>query len=191
MVGFVVSRTVMVCTQLDVLPHSSVAVHLLEITLVPPQPLVRVSLKRIVTNPPQPSWAVARPVAFGLVSPGHSTTTFVGQRMVGALVSRTVMVCTQLALLPHWSVAVQVRAMTLLPPQPLVTSSVKPIVNGPPQPSCAVATPVTLVRVSAGHSNTRFVGQLTIGGVVSLTSTSAVQALEQPLLVTFKFRVKL
>src|SRR6185369_2873184 len=89
MVGLVVSRTVIVCTQLALLPHSSVAVHVLKITLVPPQPLVKVSLKRIVTRPPQPSWAVATPVAAGLVSPGHSTTRFVGQAMVGFVVSRT------------------------------------------------------------------------------------------------------
>ena len=41
----------------------------------------------------------------------QSTVASGGQVMVGAAVSLTVMVCTQLAELPQASVAVQVRAM--------------------------------------------------------------------------------
>jgi hypothetical protein len=37
------------------------------------------------------------------------------------------------------------------------------------QPSCEVATPVTFVVVTAGHSKTRFGGGVTVGGVVSRT----------------------
>ena len=43
--------------------------------------------------------------------------------MFGGVVSRTVIVCTALVLLPHWSVAVQVRAMTFVGPQFVVTTS--------------------------------------------------------------------
>ena len=42
--GGVVSRTVMVCSRLVALPHSSVAVQSRETTLVPPQPLLMLSL---------------------------------------------------------------------------------------------------------------------------------------------------
>ena len=42
--GGVVSRTVMVCSRLVALPHASVAVQSRETTLVPPQPLLMLSL---------------------------------------------------------------------------------------------------------------------------------------------------
>src|SRR5438067_1956478 len=99
---------------------------------------------------------------------GHSKTTLVGQIMEGGVVSRTVMVWTQLLLLPQVSVAVQVRQRVRVPPQLLLTESLKLIVTEP-QPSVAVAAPVALVLVLAGHSRTRLVGQMIEGGVVSLT----------------------
>ncbi len=71
----------------------------------------------------QPSVAVATPVTFVRVSPGHWSTRFAGSLNAGGVVSRTVMVCAQLALLPQASVAVQVRVMTPLPPQILLTES--------------------------------------------------------------------
>src|SRR2546423_713683 len=113
--GGVVSRTVMVWMQLRLLPHSSVAVHVRATTLVAPHLLVNESLKRTMTEL-QPSWAVATPVALVLVSAGHSSTRFGGQVMTGGVVSRTVMVWMQLLLLPQASVAVHVRATTLVPP---------------------------------------------------------------------------
>jgi hypothetical protein len=91
---------------------------------------------------------------------------FVGVVRLGLVVSRIVMVCTQNALLPHWSVAVQVRAMTLLPPHVLLTTSLKTTLTEP-QPSCALATPVILVVGRAGHSSTILLGQVIVGGVVS------------------------
>ncbi len=72
---------------------------------------------------PQPSEAVATPVTSVVGEAGHSRTTLLGQVMVGGVVSRTVMVWTQWALLPQASVAVQVRAMILAPPQVLLTLS--------------------------------------------------------------------
>jgi hypothetical protein len=54
---------------------------------------------------------------------GHSKVTFVGHVIVGGVVSRTVIVCTQLDLLPHASVAVHVREMVLAAPQFVVTKS--------------------------------------------------------------------
>ena len=117
---------------------------------------------------PHVSVAVATPVAFVVVGAGHSIVTFAGAVMVGAVVSRTVIVCTQLRLLPHASIAVQVREITLAPAQLLLTESTKPIVT-PLHPSVAVATPVTLVKGAAGHSKVTFAGQVMVGGVVSRT----------------------
>jgi len=55
------------------------------------------------------SVAVAMPLALVLVSAGHSKTRSGGQVTTGLVISRTVMVCKQLVLLPQASVAVQVR----------------------------------------------------------------------------------
>src|SRR5438067_1385908 len=99
----------------------------------------------------QVSVAVATPVLFVLVLAGHSKTIFVGQVMRGVVVSRTVIVCVQLVVLPQRSVAVQVRKMIFAPPQVLLIVSLEVIVRCPQMP-WAVATPVTFVRVSAGHS---------------------------------------
>src|SRR6266571_3475324 len=117
---------------------------------------------------PQPSWAVAMPVTLVLVLAGHSRTRSGGQVIVGGVVSRTVMVWTALRLLPHWSVALQVREMILALPQLLLTESLKLTLTDP-QLSWAVATPVTLVLVLAGHSSTTLLGAVIAGGVVSRT----------------------
>src|SRR5215472_6178259 len=116
----------------------------------------------------QPSVAVATPVWLVLVLAGHSSVRLAGAVMVGGVVSRTVMVWTALALLPQASVAVQVRAMILVPPQLFVTTSLY-VMETALQPSVAVATPVLLVVVSAGHSSVRLVGAAMVGGVVSRT----------------------
>src|SRR6266705_5072806 len=160
MTGGVVSRTVMVWTQRELLPQASVAIQVRAMTLVALQLFVTESLKLTLTAP-QPSWAVATPVEFVPVSAGHSSTRFGGQVMTGGVVSRTVMVWRQLLLLPQASVAVQVRAMTLVPPQLVVTESLKLRLTEP-QPSRAAATPVALVLVSAGHSSTRLGGQVIV-----------------------------
>ena len=62
-------------------------------------------------KPLQLSVAVAEPVASGVVEAVQFTEASGGQVMVGAAVSLTVIVCTQEAVLPQASVAVQVRAM--------------------------------------------------------------------------------
>ena len=69
------------------------------------------------------SWAEAMPVALVLVSAGHSNTRSGGQVIVGLVISRTVIFWTQLIVLLHWSEAVQVRRITLVPLQPLLTES--------------------------------------------------------------------
>ena len=77
--------------------------------------------------------------------------------------SRTVMVWTALALLPQPSVAVQVRAITWALPQVLLATSLKLMLTNP-QLSSAVAMPVALVLVSAGHSSNWSAGGVMIGG---------------------------
>jgi len=62
----------------------------------------------------QLSVAVALPVAFGSVEALQSTVWSGGQVMLGAVESTTLMVCVQLTVLPHASVAVQVRVMTFV-----------------------------------------------------------------------------
>src|SRR6266705_1142407 len=104
------------------LPQASVAVQVRAMTLAFPQGVVTASLKRMVTALHE-SCAVATPVALVLVTAGHSSTRSCGQVMVGLVVSRTVMVCTQAMLLPHWSVAVQVRVSTRVAPQFVLTAS--------------------------------------------------------------------
>jgi len=115
--GGVVSTTVIVWTQVETLPHSSVAVQVRVMVSVLPQPGSDVSLCVIATVP-QVSVAVAWPVALGEVSAGHSRVTSGGQVIIGGVVSTTVMVWTQVEVLPHWSVAVQVRMMVFVLPQP-------------------------------------------------------------------------
>src|SRR2546421_12671855 len=122
MLGGVVSRTVMVCAALALLPHWSVAVQVRAMTLVFAQLVVTTSLKTMLTVP-QPSEAVATPVTFVVVTAGHSKTRFVGAVTLGGVMSRTVIVCTALLLLPHWSVTVHVLEITFVPPQLLLTLS--------------------------------------------------------------------
>src|SRR5439155_21350496 len=90
--------------------------------------------------------------------------------MAGGVVSRTVTVCTQVELLPHRSVARQVRVMVRVGPQLIATESVK-LIAALPQLSVAVATPVAFVVVIAGHSSVTEAGHAMTGGVVSITVT--------------------
>src|ERR1051326_6535749 len=115
------------------------------------------------------SVAVATPVLLVEVSAGHSSTTLVGQVSFGAVVSRRVMVCTALILLLQASMAVQVRKMVCVPPQELLVTSLKVMVKEL-QASEAVATPVRLVLVSAGHSRRMLVGISRAGAAVSCTT---------------------
>ena len=72
-----------------------------------------------------------------------------------SLTLQTLILMTALTLLPHSSAAVHVRAITLVLPQLLVTASAK-LILALLQASVAVATPVALVLVSAGHSNATY-----------------------------------
>jgi hypothetical protein len=103
-------------------------------------------------------------------------------------VSRTIIFCTALAALPQASVAVQVRTILFVPPQPGVTASLKETLTCP-QLSWAEATPVEAGVVSAGHSNVASGGAVMVGGMVSKAITELLQVAGQPLLVTFNVTV--
>ena len=105
--GGMVSTTVMVCTQDEVFPHSSVAVHVLEMISVPPQPGTELSVK-VIAGVPQASVPVANPVDAGDVSSPHSTVTLAGHTITGGVVSTTVMNCEHASTFPHSSSATHV-----------------------------------------------------------------------------------
>ena len=113
---------VTVWVQVIELLHASMAVQVRATILALPQLVVTTSLKRMVTAL-HVSCALAMPVVFVLVSAGHSRIRSAGQVIIGLTVSRTVIICTQLALLLHASVAIQVRAITLPPLQLVVVAS--------------------------------------------------------------------
>src|SRR5688572_2316209 len=119
-------------------------------------------------NDPLASEAVATPVALVAVFAGNSSVTLAGACNTGAVVSTTVMVWSALALLPHASSAVQVRAIRFALPHKLVTTSLKVMIDDPPA-SVALATPVALVAVFAGNSSVTSAGACNTGAVVSTT----------------------
>src|SRR5687768_2175261 len=111
--GAVVSTTLMVWTQELLLPAQSVAVQVRVITEVLGQaPGAVLSVKVITGAGSQLSVAVALPVTLGSLGVLHWTVASGGQLITGAVVSTTLMVCTQELLLPAQSVAVQVRVIT-------------------------------------------------------------------------------
>src|ERR1043166_1776238 len=105
-----------------VLPQESVACQMRVASKVLPQwPAVLVTvLRTVMVTLPQESVAVGASKDQALP---HSAVLLGTQVMVGGVVSRTVIVCTTFVVLPESSVAVQVREMTFVPPQPLLTMS--------------------------------------------------------------------
>src|SRR5260370_36606478 len=97
------------------------------------------------------------PVTLVLVLAGHSSTRSGGQLIVGGIVSRTVMVWTQLLLLPHWSVAVQVRAMSLVAPH-LVLGRALWRERVEISVVCVLVKQLQLEVGVGGHSNNRVAG---------------------------------
>src|SRR5438067_12842706 len=123
--------------------------------------LPNASTKLILAIPLHVSLAVAMPVLLVVGGTVHSKVMFVGQTMLGRVVSLKLIVCVQLALLPQRSVAVQVRRIVPLPVQlVLPKASMKLIVAITVHVSLAVATPVLLVVGSVVHSSVMFVGQV-------------------------------
>jgi hypothetical protein len=144
---------------------------------------------KLIDASPQVSLAVAIPVSNGSVGPEHSTVLSLGQVITGGVVSTIVIFCTQLALLPQASVAVQVRVITPLLPQPGTNVSLNVTVASV-HASVPVAIPVAAGSVAPVHSTVLSAGHVITGGTVSLTATSIVQIIEQLLLSTFNVKLK-
>src|SRR6266550_276815 len=136
-------------------------------TPVLPQPGAKASVWRIVTAP-HVSLPVAWLVPAGLVWPVHSTVLFEGTVRRGLVVSTTVIFCAPLVAMLQASVAVQVRVMTPVLPQPGAKASVWLIVTAP-HVSLPVAWLVPAGLVSPVHSTVLSDGTLRPGLVVSTT----------------------
>jgi hypothetical protein len=105
MEGAVISLTVTVELHVDVLPQSSVALHV-RVCTVGQDPLGVVLTTITSTMASQASLAVALPQT---TAAGQSMVVLAGQVMDGAVMSLTVIVALQVDVLPQSSVANQVR----------------------------------------------------------------------------------
>src|SRR6266478_179340 len=173
MLGGLVSLTVTVWIQVALLPHWSVARYVRLITNCPAQllELIESPCQLTVTAPPQLSLVVTLLVSGTGTWLAQLTVRLVGQVMLGGLVSLTVMVCVQVALLPHWSVARYVRLMTNCPAQllELIESPCQLTVTAPPQLSLVVTLLVFGTGTWLAQLTVRLVGQVMLGGLMSLT----------------------
>ena len=146
-----------ICSQLDSLPHSSTAVHTLIIVPVVPShsvngpPSLSSKVIAIFPSPLQLSVAVASPVLAGAISSSQEIVISAAQVITGALSSITVIVCSQVASLPQASTAVHVLIITpALPPQsantpPSLSSKVTVISSVAVQLSAAIASPPAIL----------------------------------------------
>src|SRR5438445_10508821 len=105
-----------------------------------------------------------------------------GQEILGGLVSLTVMVCVQVALLPHWSVARYVRLMIKCGRElcGVIESSCELTTTAPPQLSLVVTLLVFGTGNWLAQLTVRPVGQVMLGGLVSLTVMLWVQVVLLP-----------
>jgi len=120
----------------------------------------------------QLSVAVAVPLAAGVIGSRQLMVTLTGQVMTGGVISCIVIVCRQVDTLPQASVAVQVRAIVLLPGQlPTALESLKVIIGAGSQLSVAVAVPLAAGVTGSWQLMVTFAGQVMTGGVISCTVT--------------------
>src|SRR6266446_4846747 len=124
-----------------------------------------------VTAPPQLSLVVTLLVSGAGTWLAQLTVRLVGQVRLGGLVSWTVMVWVQVALLPHKSVARYVRLMTKRLAQllELIESPCHVTVTAPPQLSLVVTLLVSGAGTWLAQFTVRLVGQVRLGGLVSWT----------------------
>jgi len=165
--GAVMSRTVMVALQVDVLPQSSVALQI-RVCTVGQVPLGVVLTITISTLWSQASLAVAFPKP-GVA--GQSIVVLAGQVIDGAVMSLTVIVALQVDVLPQSSVALQIRVCTVghVPLGVVLTTITSTLWS---QASDAVAVPQLGV---AGQSMVVLAGQVMEGAVISRTVIVALQ----------------
>jgi hypothetical protein len=141
--GPVTSRPVIICRHVAVLPQASVAIHVLVIVKLPGQLPFTLTSDELRLTDPQLSVAVAIPVLSVSVRAWQSMVLFAGQVIVGATLSLIVMICEQVAVLPHTSDALYVLVTVYLFTQLKfdVTSLTKVTVAVPEQLSVVVTDP--------------------------------------------------
>ena len=128
--GATSSITVMICSQVDSLPHSSTAVHTLRIVpALPPQsvntpPSLSSNEIVIFVTSLQLSVAVISPVALGVLSSSQLIVISATHAITGAVSSITVIICSHVASLPQASTAVHV--LTITPALPPHSVAVRP-----------------------------------------------------------------
>ncbi len=133
------SMMVITCSHETLLPHGSTAVHV-RTMLYGQSPVIGPSTKLIIGSE-QSSVAVAEPVTSGVVAEVQSMVMFAGQLITGAAKSLMVINCTHELLLPHTSIAVQVRSNED-GQSPLTMPSTK-LISTAEQLSVAVAKPAS------------------------------------------------
>src|SRR5678816_1067949 len=155
--GAVLSFTVIVALQVEVLPQSSVALQIRVFT-TGQEPLGVVLTTTTSTVASQASLAVALPHT---TTAGHAMVVLAGQVIDGAVLSFTVMVALQVEVLPQSSVALQILVFTTgqEPLGVVLTTTTSTVAS---QASLAVALPHT---TAAGQSIVVLAGQVMAGAV--------------------------
>src|SRR5437870_3803679 len=132
-----------------------------------------------VTGPPQLSLATTPESSAGGICEAQDTVRSAGHWvMTGGLVSLTVIVCVQFALLLHASLAVYVRLTVYLPEQlpGVMVSGLCVTVTGPPQLSLATTPESSGGGTCDAHDTVTSAGHWVItGALVSLTVMVCVQ----------------
>lgn len=167
--GGVLSSTVMVCIHVDVLPHPSVADQVRVIVNSWAHAPATITSLEVMTGTEQLSVAVAEPVLAASVLAVHSMVTFPGHEITGGVLSSTVIVCIQVDVLPHPSVADQVLVIVRSCGHPPASVTSLKVIAGEEQLSVAEAEPVTAGSVLTEHCIVTLDGHEITGGVVSST----------------------
>ncbi len=172
-VGSMLSVTVTVCVQVAVFPELSVTV---QVTVVSPSgktpgaslvALATAQLSEVVGVPKATLLAVHKPAS-------TLTFTVAGQLIVGSILSVTVTVCVQVAVLPELSVTVQVTVVSPIGKTPgaslvvLATAQLSEVVGVPKATLLAVHKPASTLTFTVA-------GQLIVGSILSVTVTVCVQ----------------
>jgi hypothetical protein len=135
-----------------------------------------------VVVPPQLSDDVTAAIFAEGTSPAHCTVTFAGQVMDGGVSSNTVIVCIQVAVLPHRSVALYVLAIVNLLAQVMfvITSPACASRTAPPQLSLAMTAVVLAAGTWLAHCTVIFAGHVMDGGMLSKTVMVCAHVAELP-----------
>src|SRR6266481_1602242 len=160
MLGAAVSTVAMVWLQVLVLPHWSVATQARLATRLWPQVSLAVRVPHVSLPTP------------------HSLVLLPEQEMLGAVVSTVAIVWLHLLVLPHWSVATQVRVATKVLPQVRLVTVLRMLIAAVPQVSLAVG--VSKVRVPTPHSLVLLPEQEMLGAVVSTVAIVRLHLLVLP-----------